>query len=159
MNHVKPKFRRGTFTKLVVGGALLTTLTLLANRGRANAPTGRYVVSAVNNVSVVTDAQTGLVWQRAVAPCVLPWSDAQAYCGSLGAGWRLPSVEEMETIVDDTTFNPAIDASAFPNTPVASYWTLSPLADHSSSASYVDFRYGFSFYGDVSLMYRARCVR
>ena len=94
-----------------------------------------------------------------MAPCLLSWSDAQTTCASLGVGWRLPSLEEIETIVDDTTSNPAIDATAFPNTPVASYWTLSQLADSSLSASYVDFRYGFSFYGDVTLMYKVRCVR
>ena len=31
------------------------------------------------------------------------WNDAQAYCSSLGEGWRLPSIEELKAMVGSTS--------------------------------------------------------
>lgn len=156
MNHNHLGHRR---SRVVAVGCAVILLSMIAPRGRATAPAGRYAVLTQDGVSVVADSKTQLVWQRAVPPCSLSWRDARTYCASLGTDWRLPSLEELQSIVDDTTSNPAIDATAFPNTPVGSFWTLSQLAANPASAGYVDFRYGFSFYADVALTYRLRCVR
>ncbi|MDH5721217.1 MAG: DUF1566 domain-containing protein, partial [Spirochaetia bacterium] len=72
----------------------------------------------------VTDYTTNLVWQKCSmgqtndASCsgsatTATWFNAINYCEGLTLGgktdWRLPNVTELESIVDRTVFNPAID--------------------------------------------------
>jgi hypothetical protein len=55
--------------------------------------------------------------------------------------------------------SPAIDGTAFPNTPSEVFWSSTPWAGSSSSAWGVDFSYGYAGNGDVGYSYRVRCVR
>ena len=77
----------------------------------AEAPGGRYVVEE----GTVTDTRTRLTWQR--SPDLTPrgWTLAAPYCSDLdlnGKGWRLPSVKELLTLVDESRWGPAIDPHA-----------------------------------------------
>ena len=81
----------------------------------------RYEVSADS----VLDDTTGLTWQHPVDGGQYSWADAKTYCAGLGGGWRLPSVTELQSIVDDTKQRPSIDETAFPNTPALAFWTSS----------------------------------
>ncbi|MGC4118865.1 MAG: DUF1566 domain-containing protein [Myxococcales bacterium] len=80
------------------------------------APTaGRYVIRA----TTVVDTVTHLTWQRDVSPNTLSASEAQSYCNSLvlgGAnwGWRVPTLKELQTLVDVSRVSPSIDTTAFP---------------------------------------------
>jgi hypothetical protein len=114
----------------------------------------RYEVQAGG---LVLDDTTGLTWEQTVSGNSYTWKDATTYCAGLGPGWRLPSLTEMQTIVDDTTFNPAIDRSAFPNTPSTYFWTSS--AQGTAGAWYVFFNSGFTGINDPTLPFRVRCVR
>ena len=81
----------------------------------------------------VYDAATGLTWQQTINTANLLWSAASTYCTSQGPGWRVPSVNELQTIVDYAKTQPAIDGTAFPNTPTAGrFWTSSPDAMYKS---------------------------
>jgi hypothetical protein len=106
---------------------------------------------------LVLDHATGLTWRQAVAPDSYAWSDATTYCAGLGAGWRLPSLTELQTIVEDTTLNPAIDRTAFPGTPSTYFWTSS--GDGAGGAWYVDFDSGTTGLNDATIPYGVRCVR
>lgn len=87
--------------------------------------------------SVVRDLRTGLEWEREPEIIdVLDWSSdpivqpAIDYCAALsldGGGWRLPTVKELPTIVDETTVQPVIDEAVFPNTQKEYYVTGTPL--------------------------------
>jgi len=66
--------------------------------------------------------------------------NASALCGT--TGWRLPTRNELLSIVDNSQVNPAIDTSYFPNTMSSHFWSSSPGADYSGSAWYVYFSYG-----------------
>jgi hypothetical protein len=94
-------------------------------------------------------------------PCT--WSEAIAYCTGLnldGSGWRLPTKDELVSIVDTTvTSGPEINQTAFPNTPYEIFWTSTPCAGSSGNAWFVGFGLGLSGYGDVSGYGRVRCVR
>lgn len=49
-----------------------------------------------------TDATTGLTWQMPSAVHVMNWNEALDYCAGLydeGGGWRLPSIDELRTLV------------------------------------------------------------
>lgn len=73
----------------------------------------RFVVLADFNNEAVLDRETGLVWER--SPNLQPtkfWSDGRQVCinKNLGGrrGWRLPSVHELASLLDDTHVNPAL---------------------------------------------------
>jgi hypothetical protein len=52
--------------------------------------------------------------------------------------WRLPNVNELKSIADRSTSNPAIDAVAFPATFASNYWSSS-YATITTYAWYVHF--------------------
>ena len=90
----------------------------------------------------------------------MTWSDAQAYCATVGAGFRLPTAKELASLVDLTvTTGPTLDQTAFPDAAPEELWTSSLLAGSSDYAWSIFFYDGTSFLSDVSYTYRARCVR
>ncbi len=126
----------------------------------ADATPGRYVVAA----GEVQDTQTGLVWQQ--ADCGAPglaWSDAQSYCATLGLNgrsWRVPSIRELPTLLDESKSYPAIDTNAFPSAASEGYWSSSLKAGTSSSmAWYTHFADGSTAHCEVTYEHRVRCVR
>jgi hypothetical protein len=124
------------------------------------APAGRYAIAN----GTVSDAKTALTWQQSAPSGTYTWAAAKSYCASLslgGAGaWRVPTVKELQTLVDVSERNPSIDPTAFPNTSSSAYWSSSPLAGSSSATAwYVFFSYGYVYYDAVSSAYNVRCVR
>lgn len=110
----------------------------------------------------VHDPSTKLTWQQAESTKRRIWSDAGAYCAALdvdGRGWRLPTVKELQTLVDETRQQPAIDAAAFPNTSADEYWTSSPVPGFPDMAWTVSFAYGFDGFYDIKMFHHVRCVR
>jgi hypothetical protein len=81
-----------------------------------------------------------------------------ALCGY--RDWRLPTVEELQTIVDYSVFNPSINATWFPNTAVEFYWATSNYVGNSNYAWAVYFFNGFVFNGySRDYDYAVRLVR
>jgi hypothetical protein len=116
----------------------------------------------VNVDGTVRDNVTGLTWQRDVPASTYTWDQAKTYCASLslaGTGWRLPSRIELVSLVDFTRYNPAIDTTAFPNTPSVWFWTSSAVAGSSGGAWYVAFYNGYTYGTGVGSYSRVRCVR
>jgi hypothetical protein len=108
---------------------------------------------------VVLDHATGLTWQQTNDVQQYSWPDAKKYCAARGAGWRVPSLTELQTILDDALEYPAIDQSVFPNTPHDDFWTSTPEAEGTGSAWYVDFFYGASDTDVPTRVFYVRCVR
>jgi len=106
----------------------------------------------------VYDAATGLTWQQDVDANSYAWSEAKAYCSGLSAGWRAPSMTELQSIVDDTRSSPTIDPTAFPNAPGTVFWTSSPVAS-SIYAWGIDFSNGTTINPELPSPRRVRCVR
>jgi len=130
---------------------------------------------------VVTDNVTGLMWQDNpdVASVKKPWivvlskpydtsgNTATTYCTDLTLGgyddWRLPTIEELDGIVDYGRVPPAID-SEFVNTAFESnvyYWssTSSKQEYYQSYAWMVKYNDGRNIYGDKGYSRHVRCVR
>ena len=117
---------------------------------------------------IVTDTITSLQWQDNVSSQRANWSDAVAYCSNLTiegtAGWRLPSMHELTTLVD-LGYEPKIDP-LFSTKRSGKFWSSTEYAfDTSKYAYYSDFSTGFSAdYGDRSVFeksnsYAVRCVK
>jgi len=107
-----------------------------------------------NNYEVL-DTQTGLIWRRDFVERV-DWLRALEYAASLGDGWRLPSIEELETLVNKNRRNPASD---FPDMPSESFWSSSSYVNYSGSAWIVYFFNGYVGYYYQTGAASARCVR
>src|SRR4029453_7631146 len=59
--------------------------------------------------------ETGLVWQQAPRAEPFPvWDIAQRYCTELSLGnrrgWRLPTIQELESLTDASESNPTLTA-------------------------------------------------
>jgi hypothetical protein len=116
-----------------------------------------------NGDGTITDQMTGLTWQ---AMEVLPknWEQALAYCQQLDLGgftdWRLPTIKELSTLVNEQQTNPSIDTTYFPATRSAPYWTSTTFTEHPGFAWYVRFDNGLEYNGGYKgRRYFVRSVR
>ena len=77
----------------------------------------------------VLDRLTGLIWSRDADPLgrQLPFEDARRAVAGLGdGGWRLPGINELESLVDASAHSPALPAGhPFANAREA-YWSATP---------------------------------
>ena len=117
------------------------------------APDSRYAVQAGG--AEVQDTQTGLIWQRCSlgqswngATCagsagVYTWQSALQAARDLGNGWRVPNSKELQSLVEEACYSPAINETLFPATATGTYyWTSSPYYDGGNGAWVVDFSHG-----------------
>jgi hypothetical protein len=109
-----------------------------------------------NGDGTITDSSTLLIWQKLVSGTHM-WSPAQTYCEGLtlhqlSSGWRLPTMNELTTLVDYSQYSPAINQTVFPNTPTGYFWTSTPNATLSDYAWEIDFTDGSSM--NVAFIHR-----
>jgi hypothetical protein len=121
-------------------------------------------LTIVGGCSIVFDATTGLAWQRIPTGQTLGWLAALDHCENLEQDgfrdWRLPNIKELQTIVDDTRLDPAINVNAFPGTPSELFWSSSPYIGDPSFAWAVNFTEGAAIHSAAtSAARRVRCVR
>jgi len=105
------------------------------------------------------------------APAKLEWSHtllngktvtydvAEKAVAELGEGWRLPTRQELESILDLSRHDPAIDTDKFPDTKSNYYWTSTPCAWRTSAVWVVDFDGGGVGVNGRSLDCCVRAVR
>jgi hypothetical protein len=117
--------------------------------------------------SLVVDNYTGLTWQRghSGASASLSFDEATDYCEALslaGRAWRLPSLNELASLVDDVPsgdVSPAIDHDVFPETaPDALYWSQSSYGTNTAEHWTLNFKDGFTAHDSNSVLGIARCV-
>jgi hypothetical protein len=137
---------------------------------------------ADNGNGTVTDNLTGLIWlKNANCPnATRTWQTAlddvaqlntngtmngnncgdTSNEGSHQTDWRLPNINELNSLVDFAHFNPSLP-SGHPFTNVANsfYWSSSPYANYSDGAWGVNFGYGGDSYSGKSSSYYVRAVR
>jgi len=118
------------------------------------------------NVVICNDKKLGrLMWQDEKQNFQGTWDEAQEYCKLVSlAGykdWRLPTRVELLSIADKSSHNPALNTAFkyITDSDYSRYWSQTKSADFSSSAWFVDFRYGGGFWSVVSDRDFVRCVR
>ena len=127
-------------------------------------PISRYQIHA----GEVYDRNTNLTWQRCSVGqhwnedlgCVgvirqMIWKEAMSQAVN---GWRLPTIDELKTLISPTCTNPAINEDAFPDMELDKlwYWTST---DTGSSVWYVAFGTGSVHNADRTDMSAVRLVR
>ncbi|WP_206485986.1 DUF1566 domain-containing protein [Thalassotalea sp. G2M2-11] len=134
--------------------------------GARTMPLERYVI--FDNNYYVRDRVTGLEWTR----CAIgqSWDETNKQCQEItkkqvkswftyqGAikevarfrqltkdnEWRLPTINELLTIVEHRCQSPAINTAVFPNTPSWRFWSISPMTANDQYAWVTDFEDGSS---------------
>lgn len=116
---------------------------------------------SVGYVNSSTDSCAGYSAGEAASYCNIEAYVArvneQTYCGY--SDWRLPTVSELENLVNLDRSDPAIDTVYFPETKVAYYWSVSPHAKYDDFAWAVNFADGNSIYRNRDNAYYVRLVR
>jgi hypothetical protein len=119
--------------------AALVLATICTAQAQAQAPAQtRFTVSA--DGQEVLDTKTNLLWRRCAegmqwdgkickgkpVKFKFPGAKDQAAKAASAAGkpWRLPTKEELLGIVVKQKKKPMVDATVFPNTPAATFWSL-----------------------------------
>lgn len=139
----------------------------------ASAPTwGQIIPGAERWQSVLggtaaLDRETGLVWQKQTDGLTLPWVTADNYCRMLALGgrkgWRLPTIDELSTLVDTTMASPALPAghpfTDAPDTLSNNYWSSSTYVFYIYYAWIVSFIDGNVRDYDENNESYFRCVR
>lgn len=112
--------------------------------------------------NTVIDNVTGLEWERdeSTPPT---WEDALSYCSGLDIDskddWRVPSPQELQSLVDYGTDSPAINVDAFPYATASYYWSVASGASDNGVAWAVYFSYGYLHRNGKTGSYKVRCVR
>lgn len=152
--------------------ALLAAFLLVAATFQASAQE-RYKPSP--DGEEITDSKTGLVWRRCAEG--MAWkkttcagkptfaNQAQAAAAARneatsGAVWRLPTMQELNSILavqEIDVGKAAIDPKAFPGTPIARYWTSTSVGP--SYYMVVGFGEGHSGEGERNSQGASRLVR
>jgi hypothetical protein len=115
-----------------------------------------------NGDGTISDHKTGLMWQKSGDGKRRDWAEANQYGEELVFGgysdWRLPSIDELFSIIDYSRYGPAID-------PVFDcrsydYWSSSTCVDYPLDAWLVGFYSGLVG-ANFKTSYNAfvRCVR
>ena len=123
---------------------LLACISGLSALGNAQSCTDNLVKIADDRFTdqedgTVYDTQTGLLWMRCVhgtewkagqckeSPLAVSWSDSLTLAGEQTfAGyvdWRLPNINELQSLVEWACVNPAINATAFASVQSGRYWS------------------------------------
>jgi hypothetical protein len=131
--------------------------TAISIKWKDHAPNPRFAIhdpATPNNPSddLVLDKETGLIWSRDanLPKGMQTWQDAMNYCRNqvqLGnrKGWRLPTIEELLSIIDPSQTNPALpNDHPFVNVQGVFYWSSSTYESSSSRAWFVSMGVGFA---------------
>jgi hypothetical protein len=111
------------------------------------------------------DTKTRLTWQRGGGG-PLSWPAAKAYCSALavaGGGFRLPTVKELATLLDEDRSNPPYqDRVVFPDVIAQlQIWTSTeaPATPPASNHWVVTFQEARWAVSDDAASYTVRCVK
>ncbi|HSA32574.1 MAG TPA: DUF1566 domain-containing protein [bacterium] len=116
-----------------------------------------YTITGLSGTDVVTDNNTGLIWQRTLpvtyAGCSgdtgkrCTWQEAVDYCNNLTYAdqedWRLPTRKELATLLNYGYFMPSIDQDTFPYTVGDAHWSSSSNVLDNNYAWRVSFFAGY----------------
>jgi uncharacterized protein DUF1566 len=85
--------------------------------------------------AAVLDRETGLVWDQSPSTTARPWLSALSHCVAKTVGnrrgWRLPTVQELASLVDQNQSQPSLPAGhpfsnvQFSSPPPSKYWSAS----------------------------------
>lgn len=136
-----------------------------------------------NKDGTVSDPKTGLVWKRCSegqvwnsitngcdgAVATYTWGAALERAQNVNGGiageglarndWRVPNINELDSIVEQQCVDPAINLSIFPFTLPTGFWSSSPYADYGGYAWVISFGNGYDYWDGKYYAFQVRLVR
>jgi hypothetical protein len=120
-----------------------------------------------NGDGTVTDKSTGLMWQKNASHAEFDWEEALNFCSQQSTGgyldWRMPTIKELQSLVDYSRTSPAINILFFPGCFSYPYWssTTNFASTYTNMAFSVDFNDGSeeSIYKFIRIENYVRYVR
>ena len=114
--------------------------------------------------AAVLDKETGLVWEKSPAATTIIWDGAMDTCRHMSVGnrkgWRLPTVEELESLVDPQANNPALPLGhPFNNVQSVRYWSATTVFSDTTVAYIVNLNNGIPGGQSKNIVYNMWCVR
>ena len=112
------------------------------------APSPRFVAGSGAQAQCVTDRLTGLMWMQAPDIGLRNWVAALARAENLTlcgfSDWRLPNVNELESLVNLGVTNQAtaLNAAGFSSVQAGDYWSSTSVAGSPNNAWYVSMNGG-----------------
>lgn len=144
-------------------GSTMKTLDEIPPAWSQKLPAAQRFVLVLDGEGVL-DKETGLVWEKSPDTTARLWGSAVSYAYSKNVGgrggWRLPTVEELRSLIDPTQSNPALPSGhPFTNVQSGYYWSSTTDVVSTSSAWVVFFgNGGVLSFGKSSGLY-VWCVR
>jgi len=128
----------------------------------------------LNKNTEVLDKKTDLIWQRCVlgmswngSTCSgkaaeMNWEDASVQASNManqtGNSWRLPTKEELKSLVENVCYGKATNETIFPETPSV-IWSTSENMSVENFVSAVYFHFGFDYWRVKNDALSVRLVR
>ena len=123
-----------------------------------NSPACRYAPSAEHDG--IEDTIGRLTWRPAPEPGYHNLPGARAVCSALRpAGWRLPTIHELLSVIERNRGNPAVDRATFPGAEADVVWTDTSYAGPFSRYWSVYMLHGGTLVVNPTLSGKAWCVR
>ena len=101
---------------------------------------------ATDHVAVLLPAHGLMFTATSVVDSDVPQEECEAACKALTlagySDWDLPTIDELQLLVDRSRYSPAIDTDFFRDIQNDWYWSKTPAAWSSASAWLVYFGYG-----------------
>ncbi len=124
----------------------------------------------VVNEGIIEDTVTGIMWEQNQTSRVMGWGGAMSYAESLYfggyGGWRLPTKEELEGLIDyakskgiKENFNLFYNNLGFNGWMASGYWSSSTYTSSNSPAMLINFHNGITSHVRKDYDYYVRVVR
>jgi len=139
-----------------------------------NWPDSRYALETTLGDNVIRDNKTGLMWKQCSeglsgSDCEIgsstshTWGQALELANTTNyagySDWKIPNIKELRTITTKNCYQPSINETSFPNTPITWFWTSSPFAGFNDSVWTIYFYEGDGYGVSRDDDYSVRLVR
>lgn len=154
---------------LIAGNAQLQAQTCSVDYIQPTTPSAQFQRITATEVR---DNKTGLIWQRCSLgqrgeqcqlgePLQLDWVSVQhrVESSTKSPAWRLPTPQELRTLIEEQCSDPSINLEVFPNSPSDIYWAREASDQREIIPWFVSFRLGYAGIEKEPAMLMVRLVR
>jgi len=111
------------------------------------------------NMLIWIDAKTGLEWEVVPLKKSVNWDEAMSYAESLESGWRVPTVDELQMLLNRSKFGPVLRRDCPLPFHSSCYWSSTVYTGSTRYAWYVYFGSSAAYCSNKREKHCVYCVR